>query len=1112
LKRHRSTTRLRLFPSLFFVCLTGPLLAGSGTITELFISEYIEGSSFNKALEIFNGTGGPVDLATEMYTVEIYYNGNGSPGDTINLTGTLMDNDVIVLAHSSADGAILTEADIVTSDVNFNGNDAVVLKRNGVVIDAIGQIGNDPGSEWGSGSVSTQNNTIVRKDSVCEGETDASDAYDPSAEWDGFASNTFTDLGSHTTVCATGAGAVIANCNSPAVTTEGMQLVHQVSGTDSDGTVVDLQIVTVDPVPTPGSITLGNLVPAGSVGGTATADITISDQVPAGSYTVTVRATNNDGVPETRDCDLIVQISGQFTIAEIQGTPLSQGPEGASPLVGLSVQTTGVVTAVKADGYFMQMPMGDGDPDSSDGIFVFTNAAPGVLVGDEVQVNGEVVEFFGYTELSNTPFTQILSSGNPLPAYVEFTSDFPDPTQPLSQLERVEGMLVSLQNGTIVTPGNLSFGIEIFYAVPENTNRNLREAGLEPPGLPNLPLFDGNPEAIRIDVEQLAKAGGYVQPTAGQTVSAQGPMEFAFSEYRLLAEPGFSIGGMVEATPVRDRQTGEFTVASFNMQFLDASDTDKTLKASNAILNVLKAPDIVAMQEVVDQAALDALRNQIATDDASVNYTAVVPADSDGFNQEVAYLVKDTVSSTTFTELGLGETYPNSAAACSPETLHNRPPFVLDCTVTPPGGQAYDITLINVHMRSLSGIDDDVQGDRVRMKRFLGARSLAGHIQTMQDNDPSRKIVVLGDFNAFPFSDGYVDVAGIVAGTPGFDLIESNTYMEILDPKLRILSPWLPNEEQYSFVFGKNAQQLDLSITTDNFGCDISGYEMARVDADFPASVFGGDNTRPERASDHDPQVIYFQTNSNPLPVITVKDASVLEGTGGANTILSFGVDLCTQSNQTVTVDWSLGSGLAKAGSDFVDASGTITFPATITTQQVDVEILPDSSMESNETFFLKLENPSNAFIGDQEGEGRILNDDQVAPLELAIAPSILRLAGDQVLKAWPTGGTGQDTYAIQWEDVSTTPVFVFDPDANPAIIDTALADPAAFRVTVNDLLGNQIAGTCIIGNAIEMLAPAWGKAAPDLEWDNDGEFTITDWTAIVNFSQNTAYAYPCDP
>ena len=1111
MKRHRIVTRNRLVSSLLLFCLTGPLLAG-GTITELFISEYIEGSSFNKALEIFNGTGGPVDLGTEMYSVEIYYNGNASPGDTINLTGTLLDNDVIVLAHSSADAAIMAEADIVTADVNFNGNDAVVLKRNGVVIDAIGQIGNDPGSEWGSGSVSTQNNTIVRKDSVCTGETDASDAYDPSAEWDGFASNTFTDLGSHTTICATGAGAVIANCNSPAATAEGVQLVHQVSGTDSDGTVVDLQIITVDPAPLSGSITLGNLMPAGSVGGTATADITITGQVPAGIYTVTVRATNNDGSPESRDCELTVQVSGVFTIAEIQGTPATQGPDGASPFAGLTGQTTGIVTALKADGFFMQMPVGDGDPDSSDGIYVFTSSAPSVQVGNEVQVNGEIVEFFGYTEFSNNPSVQVLTNSNPLPSYIEFTSDFPDPSQPLSQLERVEGMLVSLQNGTIVTPGNLSFGIEIFYAVPENASRNIREPGLEPPGLPNLPLFDGNPEAIRIDVQQLAKAGSYVRPTAGQTVNAQGPLEFAFSEFRLLAEPSFIIGGTVAASPVRDRQTGEFTVASFNMQFLDASDMNKTLKASKAILDVLKAPDIVAMQEVVDQAALDALRNQIATDDPTVNYTAVVPNDSDGFNQEVAYLVKDTVSGTAFSELGLGETYPNSAAACSPETLHNRPPFVLDCTVTPPGGQAYDITLINVHLRSLGGIDDDVQGDRVRLKRFLGARSLAGHIQTMQDMDPTRRIVVLGDFNAFPFSDGYVDVSGIIAGTPGFDLIESNTYAEILDPKLTILTPLLPHEEQYSFVFGKNAQQLDLAITTQNFGCDISGYEFARVDSDFPASVFEGDTSRPERTSDHDPQVIYFQTSSNPLPVITVKDAVVLEGTGGGNTILSFGVNLCSQSSQTVTVDWALGEGHAKAGTDYLDASGTLTFLPNTTTQQVDVEVLADSMAESNETFFLQLTNPTNAFLGDREGQGTVLNDDQVAPLELAIAPSILRLAGDQVLKAWPTGGTGMDTYAIQWEDVSTVPVFVFDPDANPAIIDSMLADPAAFRVTVNDLLGNQIAGTCVIGNAVAMLAPAWGKAAPDLEWDNDGEFTINDWTAIVNFSQNTAYMYPCDP
>ncbi|MCA9983414.1 MAG: lamin tail domain-containing protein, partial [Anaerolineales bacterium] len=117
--------------------------------SDLFISEYIEGSSFNKAIEIYNGTGSAVDLAAGNYTLELYSNGAASPTASMALTGTIADGDVYVLAHASADPAILAEADVTNSSViNFNGDDAVVLRKDGAVVDAFGQVGFDPGSQW----------------------------------------------------------------------------------------------------------------------------------------------------------------------------------------------------------------------------------------------------------------------------------------------------------------------------------------------------------------------------------------------------------------------------------------------------------------------------------------------------------------------------------------------------------------------------------------------------------------------------------------------------------------------------------------------------------------------------------------------------------------------------------------------------------------------------------------------------------------------------------------------------------------------------------------------------------------------------------------------------
>ena len=174
--------------------LTGTAAPASG---DLFISEYVEGSSFNKAIEIFNGTGATVDLSASGYTLELYSNGASVPTAALGLTGTVADGDVFVLAHPSAAAAILAVADATSGSViNFNGDDAVVLRRNGAVVDAFGQIGVDPGTSWPGGGA---NVTLQRKATVTAGDTDAGDAFDASVEWDALPQDTFSGLGAHTT-------------------------------------------------------------------------------------------------------------------------------------------------------------------------------------------------------------------------------------------------------------------------------------------------------------------------------------------------------------------------------------------------------------------------------------------------------------------------------------------------------------------------------------------------------------------------------------------------------------------------------------------------------------------------------------------------------------------------------------------------------------------------------------------------------------------------------------------------------------------------------------------------------------------------------------------------
>lgn len=164
--------------------------------SDLFISEYIEGSSNNKAIEIYNGTGNNIDLSLFNYTVELYPNGAATAGNTVTLSGILADGDVFVIANSSASEAIKTKSDITNSVANFNGDDAIVLKKNGTIIDVFGKVGEDPGTSWGDGA--TVDHTMVRKSSITQGDTNPGDAFVPTAEWDIYAKDTFTYLGSHT--------------------------------------------------------------------------------------------------------------------------------------------------------------------------------------------------------------------------------------------------------------------------------------------------------------------------------------------------------------------------------------------------------------------------------------------------------------------------------------------------------------------------------------------------------------------------------------------------------------------------------------------------------------------------------------------------------------------------------------------------------------------------------------------------------------------------------------------------------------------------------------------------------------------------------------------------
>jgi hypothetical protein len=186
-------------------------VVSAATPTELFISEYLEGSSNNKAIEIYNGTGTPVDLAAGGYALEQYANGASTPVTTLALSGSLASGDVFVIAHSAAAPPILAVADLATSALNFNGNDALVLRKGLDAVDSFGQVGVDPGLlGWGTDPIDTVDNTLRRSAAISAGDANPTDAFDPAAEYESFPTDSSNGLGTHTIDVGSDSGGVDA--------------------------------------------------------------------------------------------------------------------------------------------------------------------------------------------------------------------------------------------------------------------------------------------------------------------------------------------------------------------------------------------------------------------------------------------------------------------------------------------------------------------------------------------------------------------------------------------------------------------------------------------------------------------------------------------------------------------------------------------------------------------------------------------------------------------------------------------------------------------------------------------------------------------------------------
>ncbi|WP_440056548.1 ExeM/NucH family extracellular endonuclease (plasmid) [Pseudoalteromonas sp. T1lg65] len=170
-------------------------LACMSVQAEVIISEYVEGSSYNKAIELYNGGDSDVDLSG--YAVNFFFNGAQEARTNIELSGTLAAKATYVIAHADAAAEVVNKAQLTNKSSWFNGDDAITLTRNGDVVDSLGQLGVDPGSEWIDGEVRTKDRTLVRKNTITTGRTDATAEFAGESQWLVLAKDDFSNLGSH---------------------------------------------------------------------------------------------------------------------------------------------------------------------------------------------------------------------------------------------------------------------------------------------------------------------------------------------------------------------------------------------------------------------------------------------------------------------------------------------------------------------------------------------------------------------------------------------------------------------------------------------------------------------------------------------------------------------------------------------------------------------------------------------------------------------------------------------------------------------------------------------------------------------------------------------------
>ena len=386
--------------------------------SNLFISEYVEGSSFNKAVEIYNPTSASVDLSNYKLILR-GFNGSGvlfTP-DTLALSGNLASGDVFVVANVDADPAILAVADLTDEDnINFNGNDAIALYdvNLGQVIDAVGDYSataTPANDKWTVGSGSTKDNTLSRKATVQQGTSNWATA---AGQWDVAPSNTFSGLGFYCNSC-------LAATDTSATFTSTANTVYDNATSTNINVALSLCVSNstfdVDVVLKSGDAALVNnftsqtLSFANVVTGSVPLTITTAPVTTPTTLVFALRNSTND-LKIGADSLYTLTIAPTpaillYSIADIRGN----NTDGLPDSLGVVCTVRGTVLGGNLRSSGVNFTINDGTA----GIGVFSpsdNFGYTVNEGDSIEVTGEVSHFNGLAQMSFVTNITVLGTGN----------------------------------------------------------------------------------------------------------------------------------------------------------------------------------------------------------------------------------------------------------------------------------------------------------------------------------------------------------------------------------------------------------------------------------------------------------------------------------------------------------------------------------------------------------------------------------------------------------------------------------------------------------------------------------------------------------------------------